>query len=103
LRGRGLILAVQNNHSGYLEDFDFIVESGRAVMFPVYKGMCERWNDFSAWSKTSSFYRDVVIAWSKDLGRSIATQPTSPNRRTIIAAVSVGIAPIILSFEYRSA
>jgi len=60
-----------NLSSGYLENFDFIVKSGRAVMFPVYKGTFERWDDFSAHPRNSNFYRDHVIAWSKDLGRSI--------------------------------
>jgi eukaryotic-like serine/threonine-protein kinase len=53
-----------------LEAFDFIVKSGRAVMFPVYKGTFERWNDFNSKPKDSRFYRDEVIALSKDLGRS---------------------------------
>jgi eukaryotic-like serine/threonine-protein kinase len=59
------------NEEGYLESFDFIIKSGRAVLFPVYKGTFERWDDFEAHPKISSFYRDQVIAWSKDLGRSI--------------------------------
>jgi dienelactone hydrolase len=60
-----------NLSSGYLEDFDFIVKSGRAVIFPVFKGTFERWDDFNSHPRISSFYRDHVIAWSKDLGRSI--------------------------------
>lgn len=55
----------------YLEDFEFIVKSGRAVIFPVFKGMFERWDNFFTWPKDSSFYRDNVIDWSKDLGRTI--------------------------------
>jgi len=54
-----------------LEAFDFIVKSGRAVMFPVYKGTFERWNDYNSKPKDSSSYRDEVIALSKDLGRSL--------------------------------
>ena len=55
----------------YLEDFDFFIRSGRAVAFPVFKGMFERWDDLLSWSKDSSFYRDNVIDWAKDLGRTI--------------------------------
>jgi serine/threonine protein kinase/cephalosporin-C deacetylase-like acetyl esterase len=56
----------------YLEDFDFIVKSGRAVMFPIYKSTFERRDGLeSAKPNTSSSYRDHMIAWSKDLGRSI--------------------------------
>jgi len=54
------------------ELFDFIIKSGRAVMFPVYKGTFERGDDLkSDYPNTSSSWRDHVIAWSKDLGRSI--------------------------------
>jgi eukaryotic-like serine/threonine-protein kinase len=60
-----------NLDPGYVEDFDFIVKSGRAVMFPVFKGMFERWDDFKRFPKDTSIYRDHVIDWSKDLGRSI--------------------------------
>jgi len=59
------------NLASYLEDFDFIVKSGRAVMFPVYKGTFERWDNYSEWRKNQSAWRDHVIDWSKDLGRTI--------------------------------
>jgi eukaryotic-like serine/threonine-protein kinase len=59
--------------SSYLSDFDFIIKSGRAVLFPVYKGTFERGGGPKPiyWPNTSSTYRDNVIFWSKDLGRSI--------------------------------
>ncbi|KAA6459550.1 hypothetical protein DYQ86_15615 [Acidobacteria bacterium AB60] len=60
-----------SNLEGYIEDFDFIVKSGRAVMFPVYKGMFERGNNYLGHGFNTNFYRDEAIAWSKDLGRSI--------------------------------
>jgi serine/threonine protein kinase/formylglycine-generating enzyme required for sulfatase activity/cephalosporin-C deacetylase-like acetyl esterase len=81
--------------SDYLEDFDFIIKSGRAVMFPVYKGMFERWDNFSAWPKTTSFYRDHVIAWSKDLGRSIdylETRPDIDHNKLAYEGLSMGAA-----------
>jgi cephalosporin-C deacetylase-like acetyl esterase len=59
--------------------FDFIIKSGRAVMFPVYKGTFERGDDLkSDYPNTSSSWRDHVIAWSKDLGRSIDYLETRP-------------------------
>jgi formylglycine-generating enzyme required for sulfatase activity/cephalosporin-C deacetylase-like acetyl esterase len=60
-----------SENSPYLEHFDFIVKSGRAVIFPVYKGMFERWDDVLAGPRNSSIYRDHVLAWYKDLARSI--------------------------------
>lgn len=54
------------------EYFDFVVKSGRAVMFPIYKGTFERRDSLkNAYPNTTSLYRDHVIAWSKDLGRCI--------------------------------
>jgi len=62
-----------------LDAFDFVIKSGRAVMFPVYKGTYERKDDLkSDYPNTSVSYRDHVIAWSKDLGRSIDYLETRP-------------------------
>jgi cephalosporin-C deacetylase-like acetyl esterase len=61
------------------ELFDFLIKSGRAVMFPVYKGTFERRDDLNSYiPNTSNSYRDHVIAWSKDLGRSIDYLETRP-------------------------
>lgn len=59
--------------SMFSSDFDFIIKSGRAVIFPVYEGTFERGAGpkTTYWPNTSSAYRDHVLAWSKDLGRSI--------------------------------
>jgi len=58
---------------GYLDDFEFMIRSGRAVMLPIYKGTFERGANrrSSPWPNTTSAYRDKMIMWSKDLGRSI--------------------------------
>jgi eukaryotic-like serine/threonine-protein kinase len=70
----------------YLPDFDFIIKSGRAILFPVYKGTFERGGGPKPiyWPNTSSTYRDNVIFWSKDIGRSIdyleTRQDIEPNK-----------------------
>jgi dienelactone hydrolase len=52
--------------------FGFIVKSGRALMYPIYKSTYERRDDLkSDMPNPTSLYRDHVIAWSKDLQRSI--------------------------------
>ena len=57
----------------------YLIKSGRALMFPIYKGTYERGDDLkSDVPNTSSSYRDHVIAWSKDLGRSIDYLETRP-------------------------
>ena len=48
--------------------FDFVPRSGRALVYPIYKGMYER---FAPFSFAPNEWRDRVIEWSKDLGRTI--------------------------------
>ena len=51
---------------------DFIIQGGRAVLYPIYKGTFERGDALNSdIPAPTSLYRDHVIAWSKDLGRSI--------------------------------
>jgi serine/threonine protein kinase len=50
----------------------FLVRSGRAVLWPVYKGSCERWIPAQprTWD-SRTMPRDLVIQWYQDLGRSL--------------------------------
>jgi dienelactone hydrolase len=51
---------------------NFIVKSGRAVLYPVYKGTYQRSDSLlSDVQDTTNFYRDHVIMWAKDLRRGI--------------------------------
>lgn len=47
--------------------FDFLPRSGRALVYPVYKGTYER----AVSIRGSSQFRDMVVQWSKDLSRTI--------------------------------
>ena len=59
---------------------DFILKSGRAVLWPIYKGTYERRDDLKWYFPDSSTsYRDHVIQWSKDLGRSIDYLESRPD------------------------
>ncbi len=52
--------------------YDFFVKSGRAVIFPMYKSTYERGDDLeSDMPNESNFYKEHVIQWAKDLGRTI--------------------------------
>jgi formylglycine-generating enzyme required for sulfatase activity/tRNA A-37 threonylcarbamoyl transferase component Bud32/cephalosporin-C deacetylase-like acetyl esterase len=52
--------------------WDFIAKSGRAVVFPIYKSTFERGDGLKTdVPDETAFYRDHVIEWSKDLGRTI--------------------------------
>ncbi len=48
--------------------YDFIPRSGRALIYPVYKGMYERYVPFSF---KPNEWRDMMVMWSKDLGRTV--------------------------------
>lgn len=48
--------------------FDFIPRSGRALIYPVYKGMYERHVPFSF---SPNEWRDMIVMWSKDVGRTV--------------------------------
>lgn len=51
---------------------DFIVKSGRVLIFPVLKGTCERKDDLNSdLQEETVFYKDHVIMWRKDIGRAI--------------------------------
>jgi len=48
--------------------FDFVPRSGRALVYPVYQGTYERQGSPAA---GTIHQRDLVVQWSKDLGRTI--------------------------------
>jgi formylglycine-generating enzyme required for sulfatase activity/tRNA A-37 threonylcarbamoyl transferase component Bud32/dienelactone hydrolase len=59
---------------------DAIIRSGRAVLYPVYKGTYERGDGFeSDVSDMSSNWRDHVIMWTKDASRAIDYAQTRPD------------------------
>ena len=63
---------VRSSASLDLGRLDFIVRSGRAVIWPIYKGTYERGGDLhSDYPETTNHYRDYVIMWGKDLSRTI--------------------------------
>jgi hypothetical protein len=68
------------------------VSSGRALVYPVYKSTYERGDALkSPAASPSAFYRDHVLEWSKDLGRTIdyiETRPDLDARRIALYGVS---------------
>ena len=63
------------------ESYDFVIRSGRAVLVPIYKGTYERGDglDGEGLFHSNNSYRDHVIQWSKDLGRSLDYLETRPD------------------------
>jgi len=74
--------------------FDFIIRSGRAVVHPVYKSTYERQDSLqSDYADESNFYKEHVIAWAKDMRRTIdylATRPDIDATRLAYYGVSWG-------------
>ncbi len=49
--------------------FDFVPRSGRALVYPVYNGMYERFVSLPPFEPNA--WRDLAIQWFKDLGRTL--------------------------------
>jgi hypothetical protein len=58
--------------SKYINRVDFIIKSGRALVYPILKGIHERKDElYTSNPEETVFYRDHVIMWRKDIGRAI--------------------------------
>jgi dienelactone hydrolase/predicted Ser/Thr protein kinase len=60
------------NESLSISNFDFIMKSGRALLFPIYKSTFERGDgQGSSIPDETNSYKEHVIQWGQDLSRSI--------------------------------
>lgn len=90
-----------------IDHLDFLLRSGRAVAFPVYKGTFERGTELkSDIQDMSNFWRDHVIAWTKDFRRSVDYLDTRGDidmDRLAFVGVSWGgaVAPMMVALEDR--
>lgn len=58
---------------------EWVVRSGRALVFPIYKSTHERTDSLrSDYANQSIFYRDHVIMWAKDYRRTLDYLETRP-------------------------
>ena len=86
---------------------DFVLRSGRALLYPVYDGTWERNDDLhSDVQDETNLYRDHVVAWAKDLGRSIdylETRPEVDTDHMAYLGISWGgaMGPIMTAVEDR--
>jgi serine/threonine protein kinase/formylglycine-generating enzyme required for sulfatase activity/predicted esterase len=71
--GNAFMARTEEDFRDQLSRVDFLPKSGRALLFPIYQGSYERGSGqpLAIWTVPSSVWRDHVIQWSKDLGRSI--------------------------------
>jgi formylglycine-generating enzyme required for sulfatase activity/predicted esterase len=96
--------AFSTRSTAYLEtrQIQFVVQSGRAVLFPVYKGSFDRWVGLSGVSEM----RDLYIQWVKDFRRSVdylETRPDIDSSRLGYYGISTGavVATSILAIDHR--
>jgi formylglycine-generating enzyme required for sulfatase activity/predicted esterase len=85
--------------------FDFIPRAGRVLVYPVYKGMYER---FEPVEDTPSATRDMMIRWAQDLSRTIDYLETRPDfdiRKIAYYGFSLGAVdgPVFTAVEPRFA
>ena len=87
--------------------FTFIVRSGRAFLYPIYKSTFERARRLKDdYPNTTTAWRDHMIMWAKDVGRSVDYLESRPD----IAKDKIGyiglswggvMAPVFLAVEPR--
>ena len=86
---------------------DFFVRSGRALIVPVYKSTFQRRDGMqSDYPEPSARWRDHMIAWAKDIGRTIdtlATRKEIDSGKLAYVGLSWGgaVAPVMLAVESR--
>src|SRR5216684_439498 len=85
----------------------FVVKSGRAVIYPVYKSTFERGDDLHSDIETpTAFYRDHVVQWSKDLGRTLdylESRKDLDSQKVALYGLSWGakLGPLLAAVETR--
>jgi formylglycine-generating enzyme required for sulfatase activity/dienelactone hydrolase len=87
--------------------FDWVIKSGRVFVHPIYKSTFERGDEIvDDYPKMTNTFREHVIAWSKDVRRSVDYLQARPDiDRDRIAYMGFswgsGMAPIFLAVEPR--
>ena len=63
-----------------VDRINFVMRSGRALLYPVYKSTHQRGDVISSdLPNTTAVWRDHVVMWSKDVGRSLDYLHTRPD------------------------
>jgi eukaryotic-like serine/threonine-protein kinase len=86
-----------------LDTFEYIIKSGRAVLYPVYQGTFERHNTVGT---GNSAIRDMQVEWAKDFFRAVdylETRQDVAMQRLGYFSLSMGayFAPIPLALDPR--
>jgi eukaryotic-like serine/threonine-protein kinase len=87
--------------------FYFIVRSGRALLYPIYKSTFERGDGLTdVYPNMTASYREHMIMWAKDVGRSVdylESRPDIAKEKIGLLGLSWGaeLAPLLLAVEPR--
>jgi dienelactone hydrolase len=86
----------------FLDRIEFLLKSGRAILYPVYKGTYERQVGLAVGDQN----REVVGQWIRDLGHSVdylESRADIDRQRLAYCGLSMGarLASILLAFEGR--
>jgi predicted esterase len=98
-----------NTSSRIVQDRDFFLKSGRVFVIPIYKGTFERRDSLKGGGTGGNppgLWRDHVIMWSKDLGRTLdylETRHDIDNKKLAFFGFSfgAGAAPVLWAMESR--
>jgi len=95
------------NIGGSIDYLAFIMRSGRALLYPVYKSTYERGDNIKTDTPNmTANYRDHIVMWAKDVGRSVDYLHT---RRDIIKGKigffgfswGASMTPVVVAVEPR--
>ncbi|MDY0099433.1 MAG: SUMF1/EgtB/PvdO family nonheme iron enzyme [Bacteroidales bacterium] len=65
-------IMIEEIPANYVKRVDFLVKSGRVLVYPILKGIHERKDELkSSNPEETVFYKEHVIMWRKDIGRTI--------------------------------
>jgi formylglycine-generating enzyme required for sulfatase activity/dienelactone hydrolase len=105
--GSGVISQRSMPEAAAFDRVNFVMRSGRALLYPIYKSTHERGDVITTdYPNTTAVWRDHVVMWSKDVGRSIDylhTRPDIDKDRIGYMGYSWGaaMAPLFLAVEPR--
>ena len=105
--GSGAISRRSNPNTADFDRVNFIMRSGRALLYPIYKSTHQRGDVITGdYPSRTAVWRDHMVMWSKDLGRSIDylhTRPDIDKDRIGYLGYSWGsaLAPVLLAVEPR--
>jgi dienelactone hydrolase len=104
--GSGVLMQRSSDRVG-TRQFDWVMKSGRALVYPIYKSTYERGDEVvSDYPNMTTMFRDHVIDWAKDVRRTVdylESRPDIDRARLAYMGVSWGstMAPIYLAVEPR--